>query len=389
MAEKFSMFNFIKEVCDEIGPRFGTTEQELKAGMKIKGILESRVDDVVMEEFTCHPKAFLDFVRITFIVAVIATILFIWFPLISFFLYLYGISIFAFEQMFLKEYVDFFFPKRTGSSVIGKLKPTKEPKQIVICSAHHDSAYQFPLFEKFKSKFRLVAYFTVGLVFLAAILSLVKFILDILGITSIMITLILLIVPILSVVMVGYMTLNLHSKNVILGANDNLSGVAVVLALAEHFSTRKLQNIELWCISFACEECMRGSKRFVKRHLDELKDSKTINLDMVGEGATLSIISAEPYFVTKHSIELAKEFQESTKRANVEMPIKAVMFGGTDAASFSKKKLKAISIMALTPQDHPSTWHELKDTPEIIDEQLLENTLKAIIQYLQDLDAKL
>ena len=48
----------------------------------------------------------------------------------------------------------------------------------------------------------------------------------------------------------------------------------------------------------------------------------------------------------------------------------------------------AISIMALTPQDHPSTWHELKDTPEIIDKQLLENTLKALIQYLEDLDTK-
>ena len=72
---KFSMLNFIKEVCDEIGPRFGTTEPELKAGLKIKGILESRVDEVVMEDFKCHPRAFLDFTRITFIVALIATIL--------------------------------------------------------------------------------------------------------------------------------------------------------------------------------------------------------------------------------------------------------------------------------------------------------------------------
>ena len=137
-----------------------------------------------MEEFTCHPRAFLDFTRIAFIVALVATILFIWFPLISFLLYLYGLSIFVFEQMFLKEYVDFFFPKRTGSNVIGKLKSTKEPKQIVICSGHHDSAWEFPLFEKFKSNFRYVAFLTAGLVFLAAILSIVKFILDILGITS-------------------------------------------------------------------------------------------------------------------------------------------------------------------------------------------------------------
>jgi len=385
---KFSMLNFIKEVCDEIGPRFGTTESELKAGLKIKGILESWTDEVVMEDFECHPRAFLDFTRVAFIVAVIGTILFYWFPLISFFLYLYALSIYGLEQMFLKEYVDFLFPKRTGSNVIGKLKPVKEPKQIVIVSGHHDSAFEFPLFEKFKSNFRYVAYLTAGLIFLSAIISLVKFILDILGIASLMITLILFIVPILALIMMAYLALNIHSKNVILGANDNLSAVAVVLALAEHFSTRKLQNIELWCISFACEECMRGSKRFVKRHLDELKDSKTINMDMIGEG-TVSIISSEPYFTAWHSKELAKEFQESTKRANLEMPIKVLKFGGSDAANFSKKKLEAISIFGLTPKDHPSTWHEMADTPEIIDEKLLENTLKAIIQYLEDLDARL
>jgi hypothetical protein len=386
--EKFSMLNFIKEVCDEIGPRLGTSEQELKAGLKIKKILEKKVDEIILEDFTCHPKGFLDFTRVAFISAIIGTGLFFWFPIISIFLYFYAISTFLFEQMFLKEYVDFLFPKAKGSNVIGKLKPSKESKLIIICSAHHDSAYEFPLFEKFKSKFGILAYITVGTMLLSAIAALIKLIFDLLGISSLISNIILILFPIVSVIMLGYLGLKLHSKNVILGANDNLSGVSVVLALAHYFSVQKLQNIELWFISFSCEECMRGSKRFVQRHHNELKNSKTINLDMVGEGE-ISIISAEPYFTTKHSLELAKEFQQANKKANVELPIKVLGFGGTDAAFFSKKKLEAISIVGLTPAAYPCTWHELADTPERINEELLQKAYKAIIQYLRNLDSKL
>ena len=41
--KKFSMLNFIKEICDDIGPRLGTTENEKKAGLRIKDILEKQV----------------------------------------------------------------------------------------------------------------------------------------------------------------------------------------------------------------------------------------------------------------------------------------------------------------------------------------------------------
>jgi len=382
------MVNFIKEICDEIGPRLGTYENERKAGIKIKELLENKVDTVEMEDFTCHQKGFLEFTKVAFISCIIATGLFFWFPLISMILEFYAITTFLFEFLLLKEYVDFLFPKRTGTNVIGKIKSQKEAKKIVIVSGHHDSAYEFPLFEKYKGKFDKLAYSTAGLIFVGGIIALIEFLLDVFNLSFLLLTLIFLAILIIGLIMVAYVAFNLHSKNVILGANDNLSGVAVMLALAHHFSSHKLQNIELWCISFSCEECMRGSKRFVKRHKEELKDSHTINFDMVGRG-NISIISKEPAYLTTHSLELAKEFQESSKKANLELPIRVAGFGGTDAALFSKAKLKAISIIGLTSEDYPDTWHELSDTPENIIEDRLEKTLKVAIQYLNDLDSML
>jgi len=385
---EFLMYNFIKEICEEIGPRLGTYENEKKAGLRIKEILEKAVDVVEMEDFTCNQKGFLEFTKVAFISSLIAAVLFIWFPLISMLLEFYAFSAFALEFLFLKEYVDFFFPKRTGTNVIGKLKPQGEPKKIVIVSGHHDSAYEFPLFEKYKAKFGLLAYVTAGLILISGVMALIQFILDILTLSFLILTVVFLAICIIALIFVGYIAFKLHSKNIILGANDNLSGVAVMIALAHHFSTQKLKNIELWCISFSCEECMRGSKRFVKRHKEELKDSITINFDMVGRGE-ISIISKEPAYMTTHSMELAREFQESSKHGKTELPIRIAGFGGTDATFFSKAKLKAISIIGLTPESYPDTWHELFDTPENINEESLEKTLKVTIQYLKDLDSSL
>ena len=128
---------------------------------------------------------------------------------------------------------------------------------------------------------------------------------------------------------------------------------------------------------------MRGSKRFVQKHYEELKNSRTLNFDMVGRGE-ICIISAEPYYTTKHSFEFAREIQNAT-----DLPIKVVRFGGTDAAFFSKKGLKAVSLVGLTPHGYPDTWHEMTDTPKIIEPVKLDKTFESTLKYLKDLDSSL
>ncbi len=382
MSEKFNMFGFIKDVCDEIGPRLGTSEQERKAGIKISNILQNIADEVISEDFKCRPKAFLTFIKITFLAGFIAGALFWFFPIASFFIYIYGLSIFFFEFMNLKEYIDFLFPEGTGTNIIGKLKPESgNSKKIVLVSGHHDSIYEFPLFAN--PNFKLITLLTVGSIVFAITAAIIKFILDFLGISNPVSNIILLLFPIISSIMVGYIAFNLYSKKLILGANDNLSAVSVVLALAKHFSVNKPKNIEIWFISFSCEECMRGSKRFVQRHLEELKNSITINLESVGYG-DLTIASAEPLYLTKHSMQLAKEFQQSSK-----LPIMSIPFGGTDAAFFSRNGLKAISVFGMPSKDRPLIWHQLTDAPAIIEKEKLENIYNIMVTYLTDLDSTL
>jgi Iap family predicted aminopeptidase len=69
------------------------------------------------------------------------------------------------------------------------------------------------------------------------------------------------------------------------GADDNASGVAVLLELAEYFSKRKKDlTYRLKFIAFGSEEVgMLGSKAYVAKHQEELKNCELVfNIDTVG-----------------------------------------------------------------------------------------------------------
>jgi aminopeptidase YwaD len=69
------------------------------------------------------------------------------------------------------------------------------------------------------------------------------------------------------------------------GANDNASGVAMLISLAEHFA-KAPANVNLLFVAFAGEEAgLIGSEHFVsERTVDPTDISAVINLDIVGTG---------------------------------------------------------------------------------------------------------
>ena len=71
------------------------------------------------------------------------------------------------------------------------------------------------------------------------------------------------------------------------GANDNLSAVAVLAALAERFSADPLDGVQVWLVSAGAEESLQeGIRAFFRRHASELRSGETyfINLDTVASG---------------------------------------------------------------------------------------------------------
>ncbi len=376
---------FITKICDDIGPRLGASEEEHRAGMRIEEEYKKYCDATFQEEFTCHPAAFLDVVRVSVTIYMIGLLFFPLQPALTAILGAITLILFVAEMMYLREMVDPLFPKKTGANVYGKVSPIGSTENIVLISGHHDSAYEFPLQERLGPRFSTFILLTIGLGIVTVILSLIRlfvllFIPSVLSIFDL-----LTIVPIVSAIPMLAFAFRLRSNKVVLGANDNLSGVAVTLGVGEWLKQNPLKHTEVWLVSFACEENMRGSKRFAKAHGKELQEAYLLNFDGVGAGS-LYVLTAEPMYLTTLTSELCELVVDAAKDEGLEVSTGVPSFGGTDASNFIKAGLYATAVVGISEAGFLKNWHTLNDTPEQIDESVLVEAVKLAVAVLKKVD---
>lgn len=376
---------FITRICEDIGPRLGTSEEEREAGMRIEEEYKKYCVDTYQDEFVCHPAAFLDVVRVSVAIYLVGIVFYFTLPSLTAILGTITLLLFVAEMMALKEVVDPLFPKRTGANVYGKILPTGPTKQIVLVSGHHDSAYEFPLQERLGSRFSTFILLTIGLGLVTVILSAVRFL--ILGISPALVSLFdwTFIIPIISAFPMLIFAFRLRSNKVVLGANDNLSGVAVTIGVGEWLQHNPLKHTEVWLVSFACEENMRGSKRFAESHKEELQDAYLLNFDGVGAG-TLYVLTAEPMYLTTLTPELCELIVEAAKEGGLEVASGVPPFGGTDSSNFIKAGLRATAVVGISEAGFLENWHTLNDTPEHIDESTLVSAVQLAVAALRRID---
>ncbi|MEJ2294140.1 MAG: M28 family peptidase, partial [Candidatus Lokiarchaeota archaeon] len=279
------MFQFIKKVCDEIGPRESGTEQEILAGDVIEKEMQTFCDSTHQEEYISSPHAFLGGIRYGALLALISICLY-WFsllidlallPLSTFFSFLFiliamililvTISYFITEVMKYHEFFDFLFPKKHSKNVIGIINPKGSVKNTIIFSAHHDSAFEFNTFYYFKRFGQFIinfGYFGVAVLFVIVVIKLIFQLLSIyLDLFFLGFGIFFLIFVPIALAYVFF-----HSYHPVPGAFDNLSGVAIVLGIGKFLSDNKETdmsptNTQVHLISFAGEESgLRGSKRY-------------------------------------------------------------------------------------------------------------------------------
>ncbi|MFW9801681.1 MAG: M28 family metallopeptidase [Candidatus Thorarchaeota archaeon] len=376
---------FITRICEDIGPRLGTSEEEREAGMRIEEEYKEYCAATFQDEFICHPAAFLDVVRVSVAIYMIGLLFYFALPAITAVLGALTLVLFVAEMLCLKEVVDPLFPKRTGANVYGKIPPTGPTRQIALVSGHHDSAYEFPMHERLGRRFSTFILLTLGLGLITVILSVVRLV--ILGFFPAWLFLFewLTLIPIISAFPMLSFAFRLRSNNVVLGANDNLSGVAVTLGVGEWLKSNPLQHTEVWLVSFACEENMRGSKRFAETHKEELQEAYLLNFDGVGAGS-LYVLKAEPMYLTTLTSDLCDFVLDAAKGAGLEVASGVPSFGGTDASNFIKAGLRATSVVGISEAGFLENWHTLDDTPDNIDESVLVDAVKLATAVLKRID---
>ncbi|MHA1214198.1 MAG: M28 family metallopeptidase [Candidatus Hodarchaeales archaeon] len=384
-----TMVKFVDTICKEVGSRLAGTHAEKKAGDIIYDEFNSYCDEVTQEEFTCHPQGFLDFIRVVAFLYGLAILTYYYVnPIIASILIISALAIYVMQQNLLWEVVDFIFPEKTSYHVVGKIFPKNEAKKLVILSGHHDSAYEFPMFSKLGEKSSYIIISAVVISILNIILAFTKFI--VVGNNKTLLNFIDLVQTILFIpgfILILTIALTLRSNTGVLGANDNLSAVAAVIQCGKVLSKNRLENTEVWLVSFAGEEHMRGSKRFVLRHFEELKkrDAMLLNLECLSAEKFL-LATHEPMFLAKHSKKVINLVKNAANKLNIAIDVGVLPFAGSDSANFSRKGLHATTIFGLSKSGLPLYWHTLDDTPENLNGKTIAQGANIALQFVQDLD---
>ncbi len=155
------------------------------------------------------------------------------------------------------------------------------------------------------------------------------------------------------------------------GANDNLSGVAALVALAEMARERPLGDLRLVLVSCGAEETLQdGIRAFVGSHGHELDPHRTwfLNLDGVGS-ANLAMLEAEgPIWMEEHTgTDFRDLIEEVAREQGVELERSLRARASTDTVIPSRAGYPSAFIGSITDWRLPANYHLMSDTPENLD----------------------
>ena len=269
----------------------------------------------------------------------------------------------------------------------------------IILMAHYDAAPGGAVFSRALSERRATLSRTLrrpiglpGVFFGAMLVVLVCTLVRVGGIESMLLSLvefIPLIVLIASVPLLVDVALN----RPVPGANDNASGVATVLRLADRFGG-ELENFDLWVLLPGAQEAQAaGSRAWIKAHRDTLDPKTTIflNVDEVGYGTIRYLtkegpLIAPPYHPTLvgHAAAIAEQDEEEGR-----FHARGIVSRSTsDAYSARARNLPAISISCRGALDYTPHHHQHTDTVERIDGEALDRAFEFLSLMIERIDAQ-
>jgi hypothetical protein len=165
------------------------------------------------------------------------------------------------------------------------------------------------------------------------------------------------------------------------GADDNASGVAVLLDLAKSLAQFPgLKNNYLFAAFSGHEEGLKGSRNFVRtKACPTEKLLCIIDIDMIGR-----LDKAKPVLLIKKST-LCTEFDTMINELpHPDFQIMKVMTGQDDIADFCLLSIPAVTFSTGINPDH----HTPNDTPEKINIEGLNNIRDYIFSMIIEIDSK-
>jgi hypothetical protein len=174
------------------------------------------------------------------------------------------------------------------------------------------------------------------------------------------------------------------------GAVDNLAACAVGAAMCRFLVNHPdciPAGTEIRFLSFGGEEAgVRGSRRYVKRHLEELKErnARLLNIEMIAYPET-TILTSETNGTVNTSPELVQSAIAAAERAGVPYRVAPATLGtSNDAGPFCRAGIEATTLLPFKfPQQTVAFYHQRLDRPEALTPEPIFNVMKLVLEWIR------
>ncbi len=383
------MTDGITHVIKTFDKRAPGSQGERDAQNYMASELEKHMDKVWTEDFELHPGAFMGWIYITVACVLLAFTSF-WLCRILTIIFLVLAIIPMITQLILyKEAFDPLFKKATSLNVVSVKKPTEEVKRRIILNGHADATWEWTILYKF-------GFGAFKAVFFLSIIGVLYYLgLSIAALIVINNPLYLLLPSNKTILILGavgsifvpfWIALIWFSdeKTVVDGANDNLTGCYVPLAVAKIFNEENVQlkNTEFMVVLSGSEEAgLRGAKRFAAKHKEEMQDVETIIIpfETLREIDQLSIFEKDLNMTVATDRQVLALLKQAGTNVGVDLKVAKVELGATDAAAFTQAGFKSVCVSAMDHNLKPY-YHTRRDTYDNLDPETLSKALDIAIE---------
>lgn len=385
------MIDEITHICTKIEKRAPGSEGEKKACEYMAGVLKDLgCEKVEVESFKENPGSFFGWIFITITCCIIAAIAYILgFAYITLPLIILGLIICVLQFGLYKKAVDKLFKEKTGHNVTAIKKCTSETKRRIVFNGHPDATWEWPVNYALGG----VAFESHAILcFVGAFFYLILSILRLAGIGSAD-----------ALVKAGYYGLvffpiwfglyfMVNYKIVVDGANDNLSGCYMGIAILKYLKEEgiELENTEIGVVLTGSEEAgLRGSMAWCEQHKGEFDDVPTFiyAYDTIYDPKYLMANYRDLNATVKTDKDANDLFMEACKEIGVHCSKGMVppLGGATDSAAFAKAGFRAAGITGLNHKLE-SYYHTRRDTYDNMNAQGLADCFAASVKTLEMFD---
>ncbi len=281
--------------------------------------------------------------------------------------------------------------RSAASNIIARVKPREDPRQIAVLVANYDTPNSSPLGSPRAARAYRVLYI---LAFLSVTMLLVLSIggqgASLLKISDNVVFLIWLIFSPFALYLLALafvMAWGEGRNKPTAGANDNASGVGVMLSAVATIAANPLEHTAVWGVATARGFAGgRGMVQLLRRHGAELKDAYIVNLDHLGRGPT-RVLTREGIMLgfrsSRRLVRLA--LQAAGASSSIKLEKGKCRVKKSDGLVATVRGYRAVTIAGCTGGTYPG-WRNSDDVYDRIQRGALDRAARLVQLLLDEID---